>query len=139
MSALQRGSSHDPVKARELRLRQAQRIMAQEKERAERVRKEQLREVGRRLDAAVAADRAEARKKGITVAELRQARELGIDLTPSKPKVSLREQGRILDQIESCYKQHKPAQQYVTLDDLDKLYEQGVVEWQGDTLVMGVS
>jgi hypothetical protein len=139
MSALQRGSSHNVAEAKRLRLiRQAEQAQAV-RIRSENARKEALREEGRRRDAAVAADRAEARKLGITVAELRRNRELGIDLTPSKPKVSLREQGRILDQIESCYKQHKPAQQYVSLDDLDKLYEQGVVEWQGDTLVMGVS
>lgn len=134
MSALQRGSSHNPQLAKALRLRRQAEQAQIEARRNEQARKEALRELGRKLDREAAADRREALRQGITVAELRQARELGIDLTPSKPKESLREQGKRLDQVERCYREYQPTQihEHVTLDDL---YAKGEVEWHEDSLI----
>lgn len=104
-----------------------------EARRNEQARKEALRELGRKLDREAAADRREALRQGITVAELRQGRELGI-VVPAKPKESLREQGRRLDQVERCYREYQPVQihEHVTLDDL---YAKGEIEWSEDSLV----
>jgi hypothetical protein len=122
MSALQRGSSHNPLVARALRVQQAE----EARRRAEEARKEALREHGRRLDQ-------EARERKIAQRAQEQAERR------AREAQSKREHGRILDQIETCYRQYTPAQvqaQHITLDDL---YEAGVVEWNGDTLVRGVS
>lgn len=136
MSATQRGSSHNPLVAKALRIRQEAEARAIEKRRNEEARKEALREHGRKLDAEAAADRREAARAGITVAELRRNRELGIDLTPSKPvqAESKREHGRKLDQIETCYRQHTPTQQRIVT--LDELYEDGTVVWEDDVMVV---
>lgn len=121
MSAVQRGSSYNPQVAKVLRIRQqaeAERIIAK---RNRQERKEALREHGRRLDE-------EARQRKIAQ-RAQEAAERKAAETQSK-----REKGRILDQIETCYRQYTPAQQQVvTLDDL---FDTGVVEWEDDTLVV---
>jgi hypothetical protein len=124
MSAMQRGSSHNPLVAKTLRLRR----QAEAAERARRLeaeaRKEALREHGRRLDQ-------EARERKIAQRAQENAERRAAE------KQDLRERGRILDQIETCYRQYTPQQQkrqnYVSLDEL---FDAGAVEWQNDTLVV---
>lgn len=120
MSASQRGSSHNPLVARAIRLRQAE----EADRRAKEARKEALREHGRQLDEQARQER--IARKAQEDAE-RRAREAE----------ARREHGRKLDQIESCYRQYTPAQQRrVHIDDL---FEQGAIEWDGDVLVPGAS
>lgn len=121
MSAQQRNSSHNPLVAKALRLRQQGEQARAEAERAREARKEELREIGRRLDAEARERR--LAKRAQEQAEARAARANGT-----------REHGRILDQIETCYRQYTPAQQkHITLDDL---YTDGTVVWESDTLVI---
>ena len=121
MSALQRGSSHNPLVAKALRVRQEAERVRLEVERNNEARKEALREHGRRLDA-------EARERKIAQRAQENAERRAAQAG------NRREYGRILDQIETCYRQHTPAQQrVVTIDDL---YEDGTVSWEGDTLVI---
>lgn len=118
MSASQRGSSHNPLVARTLRIQQA----AEEARRTEEARKEALREHGRRLDA-------EARERKIAQRAQENAERRAAE------SQSKRQQGRILDQIETCYRQHTPAQ----IVTLDQLFDAGEVEWQNDILVVKAS
>lgn len=121
MSASQRGSSHNPLVAKALRIRQEAERVRLETERNNEARKEELREIGRKLDR-------EARERKIAQRAQESAERRAAQAS------SKREHGRILDQIETCYRQHTPAQsRIVTIDDL---YTDGTVAWEGDTLVI---
>lgn len=122
MSASQRGSSHNPLVAKALRIRQEAERVRLETERNNEARKGALREHGRRLDA-------EARERKIAQRAQENAERRAAQAG------NKRDHGRILDQIETCYRQHTPAQQarIITLDDL---YTDGTVVWEDDTLVI---
>lgn len=123
MSASQRNSSYNPLVARALRIRQQAEAAARERKLAEEARKEELREIGRKLDA-------EARERKIAQRGQENA-ERRAALAGTK-----RDHGRTLDQIETCYRQYTPAQLLPEHVTIDNLLTEGAVSWDGDTLVI---